>query len=146
MRDIVRRSIRNPNQIVRNQAIEIVSYLPSKDFKSELDAIYHWVRDNIRFVRDVRGVETLQTPEATLRLGAGDCDDHVMLIQALAESVGFVTRSHAVGFRPGHFSHVLAEVKFGKRWVPLETTVNGAFIGWFPPGVQAHMVQDLQNF
>lgn len=130
---------------MRNRAIAIVSYLPSKDFRAELEAIYFWVREHIRFVRDVRGIETLQTPAATLRLGAGDCDDHVILLQALLEAVGFVTRSHAVGFAPDHYSHVLAEVKFGKRWVPLETTHEPAFIGWFPPNTQTHMVQDLQN-
>ena len=145
MRDIVRRSLREPNQVVRNQAISIVSYLPSKDFRSELEAIYHWVRENIRFVRDVRGIETLQTPEATMRLGAGDCDDHVILLQALLEAIGFITRSHAIGFAPDHYSHVLAEVRSGRRWVPLETTVEPAFIGWMPPNVQAHMVQDLHN-
>ena len=146
MRDIVRRSLREPSQGVRNQALDIVAHLPSKDFRAELEAVYQWVRENIRFVRDVRGIETLQTPDATLRLGSGDCDDHVMLIQALLEALGFVTRSHALGFRPGHYSHVLAEVKFGKRWVPLETTHDGAFIGWFPPNTRSHMVQDLQNF
>ena len=146
MRDIVRRSLREPSQTVRNQALEIVGHLPSKDFRAELEAVYQWVRENIRFVRDVRGIETLQTPEATLRLATGDCDDHVMLVQGLLEALGFVTRSHAVGFAPGHYSHVLAEVKFGKRWVPLETTHGGAFIGWFPPNTRSHMVQDLQNF
>ena len=124
MRTAVRNAVRDPNQIVRNEAIAITRGIRSKDFPAEVRAIYDWVTDNIRFVKDPRGVETVATPQKTLELGAGDCDDQAVLICSLLESVGHPCRFHAVGFMPGILSHVFAETKIGPRWVPLETTVS----------------------
>jgi len=143
MRALVRASIRNPAMVTRNRALSIVQGLPSKDFQAELVAVYHWVDAHIRFVRDIRGVETLQSPEITLRLAAGDCDDHAILMAALLENLGFRTRFHALGFAPGAFSHVLAEAFYDGKWIPLETTVQGAYIGWYPPAVRARMTQEV---
>ena len=143
MRGIVRASIRSPDMVVRNRALSIVSGLPSKDFNAELFTLWRWVDTEIRFVRDIHGIETLQTPEKTLELGAGDCDDHAILISALAEVLGFPTRFHAVGFQPGEFVHVLTEAELNGKWISLETTVAGAYIGWYPPGIQASMIQHI---
>lgn len=147
MRDIVRRAVRDPRMMIRNQAIEITRACPSKDFRCEILAIYEWVDENIRFVRDINGVETLQTPERTLDLAVGDCDDHAILLSALLESIGHPTRFAALGFQPGHFSHVFAETKIGReKWLSLETTVPGAFPGWYPPRVSERMIQKIQSY
>lgn len=128
---------------IRHKAIQIVDNLPSKDFDAELFAIWDWVNTRIRFVRDIRGIETLQTPERTLEIRAGDCDDHAILLAALLENLGFSTRFHAMGFEPGIFEHVMAEAKIRGEWIPLETTVKGAYIGWYPPGIRADMTQEI---
>lgn len=143
MRAIVRAAVRSPDMVVRNRALAIVRGLPSKNFDAELVTVYNWVDREIRFVRDIRGVETLQTPEKTLEIGQGDCDDHAILMSALLESLGFSTRFRAVGFAPDYYSHVLTEARLGNTWVPLETTVLGAYIGWYPPGIQASMIQPI---
>lgn len=146
MRDIVRRAVRDPRMIVRNQAIAITRACPSKDWRCEILAVYDWVNENIRFLRDVNGVETLQSPARTLELAVGDCDDQAILISALLESIGHATRFAALGFEPGHFSHVFSETKIGDRWLSLETTVPGAFPGWYPPRVSERMVQKIQSY
>lgn len=128
---------------VRNQALAIVRGVRQKDFRGEVEAVYEWVRDNIRFVRDIRGIETVATPQRTLEIGQGDCDDISVLISALLESLSFQTRFLAVGFRPGELSHVLTEVRLGKWWVPLETTVDGSYIGWYPPRIRESMIQKI---
>lgn len=143
MRDAVRAGIRDPNMIVRNQALAIVKGVKQKDFRGEVEAVYEWVRDNIRFVRDIRGIETVAHPARTLELGQGDCDDISVLISALLESLSFQTRFLAVGFRPGELSHVLTEVRLREWWVPLETTVDGAYIGWYPPRIRESMIQKI---
>ncbi len=132
--------------IVRNKAIEITRSCPSKDFRCEISAIHSWVDENIRFVRDINGVETLQTPARTLELGVGDCDDHCILLSALLEATGHPTRFVAVGFADGHYSHVLTETRLGRKWIPLETTVPGAHIGWYPPNVRSRMIQEIQSY
>ncbi len=101
--------------------------------------LHRFVRDRIRYVRDVRGVETLHTPLALLQLGQGDCDDKATLLACLLESIGHKTRFAAVGFEPGRLSHVLTEARIGARWCPMETT-EPVDMGWYPPGVKSRMV------
>jgi len=146
MRNIVRDAVRDPAMIIRNHAIEITRGCASKDFRCEVEAVYHWTCENMRFVRDIRGIETLQTPKRTLELGTYDCDDASTLIAATLEAIGHPTRFVAVGFAPGIFVHVMPETRIGDRWVSLECTVPGAHIGWYPPNVQSRMVQNIQSY
>lgn len=95
-------------------------------------ALQHFVRDQIRYVQDVEGVETLQTPPYTLQIGAGDCDDKAVLLDTLLASVGYPVMFFAIGLNGGPFQHVLAGVKLGTRQIPLETIVPGVEPGWMP--------------
>lgn len=132
---------------IRTLAQQLTRDLQSKAFSDELRALQNWVRDRIRYVRDVRGVETVQTPVRTLEVGSGDCDDKAVLLAALLESIGFRTRFRAVGLNGDTYSHVLAEgydplqqTPRGRgAWVPLECIVPGAEPGWFPDGVTRSM-------
>ena len=137
MRDIVRKyKIALP---VRITAMKIVRSLPQKAWSAEARALFRFVRDEIRFVRDVRGVETLQTPDKTLELRAGDCDDKSMLLAAMLESIGHPTRFVAVGFQPNHFEHVYVETKIGNDWIALDPT-EPVDMGWSPKRVVSRMV------
>ena len=49
-------------------------------------AIGEWVQKNIYYVHETR--ETFQRPTTTLRLGAGDCDDHALLICSALACIG----------------------------------------------------------
>ena len=118
---------------VRFTALRIVQGTPQTDRLSEIRKIHGFVRDSIRYVRDARDVEILQSPEVTLDIGQGDCDDKALLLSALLESIGFTTRFRAVGFNRGEYSHVLTDVLYNNEWLPLETTMP-VEIGWEPPG------------
>ena len=124
---------------VRQQALLLTRNLLQKDWRGEIRALFNYVKYEIRYIKDIRGVETLQTPAATMELGQGDCDDKSTLLAALLESIGYKTRFNAVGFNGADsFSHVFPEVKLSK-WVSLETTepVN---IGWIAPGITRRLV------
>lgn len=123
---------------VRELALSLVRNVPAKDWVQEIKNIHAYVRDNIRYVRDIRGIETVATPETTLEIGQGDCDDKSVLVASLLETIGHPTRFVAVGFRPGVFEHVLVETKIGTKWVGVETTEN-VDLGWFPPRVVNRM-------
>lgn len=128
---------------VRDLAGEIVQSLPSKDYIGEVEAVWQWVRDNIRYLRDVQGVETVATPARTLQSRRGDCDDQSVLIGALLSSIGHKIRFAALAFTPHRYSHVFAETMIGKgrarRWLALETTENKPF-GWYPQRPHQRMV------
>jgi transglutaminase-like putative cysteine protease len=127
------------NMQIRSLAMQIVSDVENKRWAEEAKALFHFVRRNIRFTRDINGVETIQTPLVTLQLGQGDCDDHSILLASLMESIGHPTRFIAVGFEPDVYEHVFVESKIGAEWTPFDTTEKHN-PGWFPPGVQAKLI------
>lgn len=126
--------------VVRQKALALTQGLRQKDRIGEIRALWSFVKNNIRYVRDINGVETIHTPEQILRQEAGDCDDKALLLCALLESIGHPTAFWAIGTTPGKLSHVLALTRMGPagKWMPLETTENVEF-GWTPPIVRAQM-------
>lgn len=127
------------NLEVRNTAGGLVSHLAQKNYLGEVKTLHRFVRDNIRYLRDIHGVETLQAPDKTLQYGYGDCDDKSTLLAAMLESIGHPSRFVAVGKAPDKFSHVYVETLVGRKWFPLETT-EPVDAGWSPPGMRSRMV------
>lgn len=79
MREITIASLKDPKHgaFLRGLAIKITleAGCKTKQFLCEAKALFEWVRDNVKWIRDTRGFETLQYPYRTLAFGAGDCDD-----------------------------------------------------------------------
>lgn len=128
--------------LVRQRAVMLTQGLGQKDYYGEIKALYRFVRDQIRYVKDVRDVETLHSAAVVLTNKQGDCDDKSLLLASLLESLGHRTRFVAVGFRPQQFNHVYVEVYYNGNWVPLETTEN-VDIGWSPKNVVSRLI--VQN-
>ncbi len=127
--------------MVRELALGLTKNLPPKNWSMEAQAIHNFVRDNIRYIKDIRGVETLQTPAQTLRIKQGDCDDKSTLVASLLESIGHPTRFVAVGMNgDGRFQHVFPQTKIAGKWITLETTENWP-MGRHPKGVKDYMTQ-----
>lgn len=142
---LVKQSLEDPEEQIVKLAFEIVGDVPDKDYGGEAQAIYEWVRDNVRYTRDSAGLERVQPPVTTAKGGHGDCDDHSSLVAALLASIGHETRFTVVQAQEGSsgYDHVFAEVKIGDKWIAMDTTnkKNGYF-GWRPPTIykEAHML------
>lgn len=122
---------------IREFSAGLINEVSAGNFAQEAETLFQFVRDSIRYVNDVNGVETLQTPEYTLACGYGDCDDKSSLLAAMLESVGHPCRFVAAGYnRPGEFEHVWIETLVGRDWIAAETTMQVDF-GWCatPPNV-----------
>ena len=139
MRQLVRAGKKSP--VVRQLAVDLTRGLPQKDWLSEVDAVHKFVRDRIRYVRDIHGVETLHTVERILTNAAGDCDDKSVLAASLLESLGHPTRFVAVGFKPDMYSHVYPETLVGSKWIAVETTEPVA-LGWKPTNILNALVMN----
>jgi len=127
---------------IRQVAASLVRDLPQYDTVGEVRALHAFVRDAIRYTNDMRGIELLQTPKATLEMGVGDCDDKSTLLAALLESIGRPARFVAVAMKPStDFSHVYVETRLGHagRWTALET-IKPVSVGWSPANVVKRMV------
>lgn len=101
--------------------------LPQYGYFDEITAIHCFVRDEIRFTRDVLSVETLQAPQITLKLRTGDCDDKSTLFASMVESIGHKTRFVTCGFSANAQKHVYTIVNIGNDWYPSETCAPLAF-------------------
>lgn len=75
---------------IRNLAVSLGKKFAAGDFK-QARRLYEYVRDEITYIHDPRGVEEIQPPEITMKLGGGDCDDKAVLLAALLTSIGFET-------------------------------------------------------
>lgn len=115
--------------VIRGLALKLTSAgfgtrsgLAQKDFTGEARRLFSFVRDEIRYVKDIDGVETLHPAEWVLGLRAGDCDDKSILLAALLLSLGHTPRFKAVAFSDDEFSHVWLQDYLGEAWVDLEPT------------------------
>jgi transglutaminase-like putative cysteine protease len=124
---------------VRQQAIAIFrqAQVRPKDRFGEVAALFHWVRRNVRYTRDIYRVELLHTARRMLELRAGDCDDMTILLGAMLMATGHPVRLVLVGFRPNKpnaYSHIYPEVNVRGRWLALDATMNRP-LGWAPPAL-----------
>ncbi len=124
---------------VRQKAIEIfrADGVRAKDRLGEVTALFHWVRGNIRYTRDIYRVELLHTARRMLELRAGDCDDMTILLGAMLMATGHPVRLVLVGFRPHKphgYSHIYPEVNVRAQWIALDATMNRP-LGWAPPAL-----------
>lgn len=115
-------------------ARRLVQGLEQKDRRGEVTAVFSFVRDRVRYVRDPVNNEFIQAPLVTLELRSGDCDDKAVLLAALLNALGYQTRFKAVGPVVGILSHVFVEVLLNGSWIPLDSTEPQAE-GWAPSGV-----------
>lgn len=134
------RQYKKPGFRTWQSAHDLVRELPPKNWPAEVQALHEYVRDHIRYTRDTHGLETVQTPDATLDLGMGDCDDKATLLAAQLGAIGHPSRFVAIGRRPGSYSHVFVQTRLANRWVSLDPTM-AVPVGWMPhEGVRAVMI------
>lgn len=126
---------------IRQAAISIIWLQPAHASLAEACSLFEWVRDHVRYVRDIVDVETLSTPGKTLEQLIGDCDDQAVLLAALLESVGYPTRFVVTAYNfPGNFEHVYLQVQIDGEWFDCDPTENEAF-GWAPPDPVSIMIE-----
>lgn len=133
MRDMAFKGSVHPDVI--DAARIVIRDVGHKDYYGEAEAIFNWVKSNIRYVRDPNGVEMIQAPWVTLKKGAGDCDDLSTLINSLLASIGMQTGYETIRSDPANpdeFSHVYSIVKTPVGWRAADPTVAISTFGWRP--------------
>lgn len=125
--ELVNDALRRPS--LRLLALQILDAagVPNKNTKAAARALFDYVRRRIRYIQDPVDVETVQAPEITLKLQAGDCDDHSALLAALAASIGIPARFRVVGYQADRFLHIWPELNIKGQWTPADTTMVKSF-------------------
>jgi hypothetical protein len=139
--DHIRRLVHDgmTDQLVNRLAITIVrrSGVAQFDFVGEMWALYTWVLQNIRFVRDTFGVETLRSAREILQVQAGDCDDiNGILLPSMLLAIGAHVRLVTISSDPQDpqtFSHIYCEVELPNgQWLPLDAARRDPAFGRGP--------------
>lgn len=87
MRNVILTSGRDPRLAKLSVSIFRKAGVQPRDYKGQAASLLKWVQDpkNIFYVNE--SAERLQTAQVSLRLKLGDCDDQVILLCSLFESV-----------------------------------------------------------
>lgn len=130
MRGLIDEYKTDPDMI--STAVSLVFLHPEKHEAREVGALFQFVQRNIRYTRDVYGVETVANPLITLARKVGDCDDKTTLFCTLCESIGYPTRLVMAGYQSADFEHVYCQVFADGNWLDADTTENSP-LGVAPP-------------
>lgn len=144
MVELVKLSGRRPDLRLLALALLRNAKISGRDSYRAARAIFDFVKRRVRFVNDPVGLETVQQPEITLRLAAGDCDDQAALVAALAQSIGLPARFAVIGVDPDSFRHVFTELLVNGSWLPVDTTSPREF-GAPMPNLGAKKVYPLSR-
>jgi hypothetical protein len=127
---------------VRRWAENIVYSIPQGDKFGEARAIYDFVVESIRYTKDPKGLEFIQTPDLLLRfieaddIATGDCDDITTLGMALLKSIGFDVAVKITSYsHKRQFQHVYGLVYVNGEWLAFDAIRPDKFLGWEAPGI-----------
>jgi transglutaminase-like putative cysteine protease len=110
---------------VRRLCEVICEDLAQGDYAGECLAIYYWVCQNIRYMRDIHDVEFVKEPGQLIKTRAGDCDDMATLLAAMLMAMG-----NTCDFVLAHFhgdatpSHVYVRVHSPSGPIVLDPVAN----------------------
>lgn len=112
--------------------------IPPRNWDREVNALFQYVIDNVRYTLDPIDLELFQSPARTLQMGIGDCDDVSILLGALLQHAGYPVRIRVIGMKGAQtFSHVYLKVGLPPnqpfRWIPLDASREDKPAGWEYP-------------
>jgi hypothetical protein len=117
---------------------------PARDGACETEAIYKWVKAQVRYTGDVapvmmpsgevEGVDLFQTGLRTAQMGGGDCDDHSVLGATLLSLNGIPAKFRITApSKSADWAHIYPLSGLPKtrptKWVALDTTLPGEMFG-----------------
>jgi len=118
-----------------------------RDWLGEACTMMDYVRANVRYTLDTRDIDTYRTPDRTLQLAMGDCDDMVALLGAALQAVGHAVRIKVIQMRgQDDFHHIYLLVGLPphapEQWIPLDPT-QPFDCGWEPDGIVREKIYEV---
>lgn len=135
---------------VRALAVRIVADVPSHDFHAQAEAIFNYVHTRIKYVRDPKGRERVQSVPFTLfKAKAGDCGDLSEALAALNSAIGLTSRLVVIAQESSviraksdpnkvklrSYDHVYVETEIDGELVEEDATPPESEFGWEGKGV-----------
>ena len=119
-----------------------------RDWDGELAAAFKYVRDNVRYTRDIHDVELFQKPDRNLELKLGDCDDITILLGSILGNIGYPALIRVIGTDNQDFHHVYLCAGIPphdpKKWVPLDASQDHG-PGWEVAGITKQLDYEVST-
>lgn len=118
-----------------------------RDWLGEVYAIADFIQSNIRYTLDTFEVDTYRTPQRTIQMAMGDCDDMVILGGAMMQSVGYPVRIKIIrlhGQPSFHHIYLLVGIPPERvnEWIAFDPSQPNS-CGEEPPGIAQHRIYNL---
>lgn len=98
---------------------------PYRKNVDKIEAVFDWIKANVKYVRDIEGIETIHTPYKILRQGYGDCDDLATISATLLKAVGYKVFYVVTSNRPDKkFNHIFLIVTDGRQKYIFDPTIK----------------------
>jgi len=123
MRQLVNDARMDPQML--NLATSLVWLSPWQDQWHEVKSLFHFPHRQVRYMRDIVGLETLADPRITVARRTGDCDDKATLAATLFECAGYPTRFVMASYQSEDFEHVYLQVYAGDMWIDADPCFDG---------------------
>ncbi len=111
---------------VRQLVETICKDLVQGDYAGEVLAIYYWVCQNIRYMRDIHDVEFVKEPRQIVATKSGDCDDIATLLAAMCMTCGNTCEFLLASYSPSQTmpTHVFLRVNTPSGPMVLDPVAN----------------------
>lgn len=127
----VKAALRDPEEleIFRRIVInEMIRNCGDRDDLCQVTAVWQWWRRNVAYLPDPIGLDLYATPLETIRAGGGDCDDHVIGVDASLAMIGFPVGARVIQTVPElggewHVYSLIGVPRAGNtQMLPVDTT------------------------
>ena len=103
---------------------------------SQIQVIYDFVSNDIKYVKDINRVETIYAADKCLKYRYGDCDDKVVLGGAMLRTLGYEIALVLLDtLSQVDYQHIYLWVEYDNKWVAFDTCIVNGSVG-----------QEIKNF
>jgi len=115
-----------------------------KDYLGELNAIFNWVKRNIRYQYDPIKKDIIEDPFTTLKLRIADCDGMTVLLGSLVQSVGYPVMLKVIKQYSNRVYDIYPLVGIPplnpKNWIAMNAVFKNRPIGYQPKYTQSIII------
>jgi hypothetical protein len=108
------------NITLRTYANSIIRECLPNDKEAQINAIYRYVVENYNYVSDPRNTEFIQSPQETMQIKGGDCEDLSIFLNSLLENIGIKTY---LVLTKDHAYSLASDVDTDKLWTYVEQSL-----------------------
>jgi len=135
---------------IRLLVANIIRDIPERDYLGELNAIFDWVKQNVRYTHDPYNLELFNRPKRVIEYGIADCDDLTILLGSMVQTIGYPIKLRVIGVNSDEPEHIYLmagippiENSEPSDWIAMDASVDEP-MGWQIDRDKVRYVEDFE--